>query len=101
MTQESIFIYSEIQLKKSARNIHVFNFDEVTDSNIVYSRFNRAIKYTKTQIRLHTHNYTHRENGNVLLIIIATEMDANYWSTEYVCYTRERTNDCKQNSACF
>jgi hypothetical protein len=61
----------------------------------------RAIKYTKTQIRLHTRNYIHRENGNMLPIIIATEMDANYWSVEYVCYIQERTNGCKQNLACF
>ena len=57
----------------------------------------REIKYTKTQIHFQTHNYTHRENGNMLLVIIATEMDTNYWSAEYVCYIQQRANGCKQN----
>ena len=39
-SQESIFVYSEIQLKNSIRNTQVFNFNEVTDINTVYSRFN-------------------------------------------------------------
>jgi hypothetical protein len=35
----------------------------------------------------------------MLPIIITTEMDANYWSAEHVCYIQERTNNYKQNPA--
>jgi hypothetical protein len=53
----------------------------------------------KTQISLHRHNYTHIENDNILLIIIATGMDVNYWLAEHVWHLKERTNGCKQNPA--
>ena len=43
-SQESIFLYSEIQLKNSARNVQVFNFDQVTDINTAYLRFNARNK---------------------------------------------------------
>ena len=43
-SQENVFVYSEIQLKKSARNIQVFNFNKMTDINVIYSRFNMSNK---------------------------------------------------------
>jgi len=98
-SQESILVDSEIQLK-ILREMYRFLISTWWQIlTLLIQGLIRTIKYTKTQIRLRRNNYTHRDNANILLIFIATEKDANYWSAEYLWYIQERANGCEQNPA--
>jgi hypothetical protein len=95
-SQESILVYWEIQLK-ILREMWRFLIPTWWQILTLFIQgLIRAIKYTETQIRLRRNNYTHRDNDNMLLINIATEL---LLSRIFMIYIHERTNGCKQNPA--